>query len=252
MAAHALVPAVPAPPRLHHGSRRSPASPQKGLRPAFVFAHADDAVFSSFFALIETGPQALDLVICAGLPMNDQAGPWDKLCGFTSSADARRCRLAEHKCVGRFVGIHSIALDELDGQYGDALPRAAGTTAESIVKAMRSARTNIVLTHGWSSDHPDHRRIVALAQSAGEILALPVVFTCDRPYSSCSAQTCEFLGKPPRGRRMSIALPDDIWELKMRAVRLYASQSFALRGAFGPHWCTRPSLGRECHLFISK
>ena len=179
---------------------------RKALRPAFVYAHADDAVFSSFFALIETGQQAVDLLICAGVPQRNEAGPWDKQCGFASSVDARRRRLAEHKRVCQSVGIRSIALAEVDAQYEEPLPEAA-TTAASMVTSLRSARTNIVLTHGWSSNHPDHRRAAALAQLAGAQLMVPVVFTCDRPYYSCSERTCESLGEPRRGPRRSIALP---------------------------------------------
>jgi LmbE family N-acetylglucosaminyl deacetylase len=224
---------------------------RKGLRPAFVYAHADDAVFSSFFALIETGQQALDLLICAGVPKRNEAGLWDKQCGFASSVDARRRRLAEHERVCQSVGIRSIALAEVDAQYEEPTPEPAATTAALMVTALQYARTNIVLTHGWSSDHPDHRRATALAQLAGAQLMVPVVFTCDRPYYSCSARTCGSREEPPHGPRRSIALPDDVWDLKMRAVRLYSSQHAALCAAFGRGWCTRRRLGRECYRAIS-
>jgi LmbE family N-acetylglucosaminyl deacetylase len=221
------------------------------LRPAFVFAHTDDAVFASFFAMFELGPQALDLVVCAGLPKSKEAGPWDRECGFSSCADARQGRLAEHKSACRLVGIRSITLDELDSQYSGSVPRGT-RTKRLMLNAMRSARSNIVLTHGCASDHPDHRRVGALAQGAAEQLALPVVFTCDRPYFCCSAGNCASLGEQPRGCRMSVGLPDNIWKLKMLAVGLYASQHPALLAAFGPSWRARRRLGRECYLSTGK
>jgi LmbE family N-acetylglucosaminyl deacetylase len=222
------------------------------LRPAFLFAHADDAAFSAFFALVETGAQALDVIVCAGLPPVAMPGCWDKQCGFSSAAQARQHRLREHRTLCRHLGIRSIALDVRDGQYGTAASdylQATGPCADAI----RRAGANIILTHCRWPDHPDHRRVVGLARKVGERLAIPVAFTCDRPYFCCSATCCEVIrDEQPAGQMWSVALPEDIWRQKAAAVQFYASQHSALASAFGPSWSGVRRLGRECYGTLSK
>jgi len=222
------------------------------LRPAFVFAHPDDATFSAFFALVETGAQALDVIICAGLPPVAKPGRWDRQCGFSSAAEARQCRLSEHKTLCKDLGICSIALDMRDGQYG-AAPLEYFQAAGLCGDAIRRAGANIIVTHCPWPDHADHKRVVRLARKIGGQLGIPVAFTCDRPYFCCSAASCELIrGKQSNGQTWSIVLPKQIWSQKKTAVQIYASQHSALTSAFGPNWSGVRRLGRECYRTLLK
>src|SRR5438067_1565198 len=87
-------------------------------RPAFLFAHPDDAVLSAFQAMVQAATSALDVVVCAGRPMSPEPGQWDRNSGFLGSAQARSARLGEHRGACEEIGVRSVSLDVLDGQYG--------------------------------------------------------------------------------------------------------------------------------------
>lgn len=224
---------------------------QEMLRPVFVFAHPDDAAFSAFFALIETRSQALDIVVCAGLPPSAELGSWDRQCGFSSSRDAIQVRRREHEVLCQFLRIRSKMLDGLDDQYCDAYRGSFQFAVSPILDMIRSDRANIIITHCWSPIHPDHRRVVAFARDAAYRLRIPVVFTCDRPYFSCSAEYCQSsLGKKPLSMTCSITLPKAIWCLKAEAIQFYISQHSALKSAFGLGWSDIRRIGRECYSIV--
>jgi LmbE family N-acetylglucosaminyl deacetylase len=227
------------------------ASSELALRPAFVFAHPDDAALSAFYALAETGPRALDVLVCAGRPRAKVPGIWDNQCGFATSHEARVRRLGEHKGVIRMIGANSVALAIVDGQYGDTPDELWHRAGRMAVAHMQSTKSNVVITHCWSPEHVDHQHAVTLARGAARELQIPIVFTCDRPYLSCSADQCHPVGvSSPGYTTCSFLLPTPIWAKKLATIASYSSQLTALSIAFGQSWCDESNLRLECYSVV--
>jgi len=149
------------------------------------------------------------------------------------------------------IGANSVTLNLIDGQYEDMAAELWHQAQLRAIAHMQSAGSNVVITHGWKSVHPDHRRVAALAHGAADELQISVVFTCDRPYFSRAA---ERTNSPSINQSMSITcsflLPTHIWVLKMATIALYKSQHVALSAAFGPEWCDEMHLRFESYTVI--
>jgi LmbE family N-acetylglucosaminyl deacetylase len=217
------------------------------FRPAFIFAHPDDVSFSAFSALRAAGSRALDIVVCGGQPEAMKLGAWDRQCGFFSSHDARVRRLAEHDSVIRMIGSDSVILDVIDDQCGGSNAETWHQAQQHAIAQLRSARCNLVITHSWNAQHVDHSRVVTLAVDAARQLQIPAVFSCDRPYFYCSSDRCGFPATKTEGTIRRFLLSTDVWDLKLAAIKSYASQHLAMSAAFGLKWHEDIGLRTECY-----
>jgi LmbE family N-acetylglucosaminyl deacetylase len=218
------------------------------LRPALVFAHFDDAPLSAFSVLADTRFDALNIVVCGGKPQNQEPGVWDRQCGFSCSNHAFTHRLQEYEAVNREVRCGSITLDIVDGQYQTGQPDRWDQARRKATVLIRRHRSNVIITHGWRSEHPDHRLVVDLASKVSEELQIPLILTCDRPYFSCSGGQCRSLAsRKTTSLTCSFFLHDSDWTTKIRSIALFGSQHSALSAAFGEGWCDEAHLRYECY-----
>jgi LmbE family N-acetylglucosaminyl deacetylase len=217
--------------------------PEIMRRPAFIFAHADDAVLSAFTALAPPHEYALDIVACGGAPGIPEPGPWDRLCGFASSAAARNTRLAEQLRVCHDLGLAPGQLDLADGQYGKQAAADVRTAVDQAEAMCRQASCDVIVTHRPDALHADHQLTATVANAVAGHLQIPVVRVCDRPYVECSSEGCDNV------TGQGIRLNDLQWHSKQRVIRIYMSQLGALTNAFGTDWSARHRLGWECYEF---
>ena len=168
--------------------------------------HLDDAALSCAALLARNVPVDV-LTVFAGEPDPPRQGPWDRECGFASSAESVPARRAEERSA--FAGTpHRLAfMDLLEGQYVDwrrttdeadvlreellrwtganrggtvALPAGAG-------RRLGRIRAGLARRLGWSTGlepHPDHLfvRDVALDVVAEVGDVLPLLYE-ELPYA---------------------------------------------------------------------
>jgi LmbE family N-acetylglucosaminyl deacetylase len=143
-----------------------------------VSPHLDDAALSCAALLARTDPADV-LTVFAGEPDPPQQGPWDRECGFASSAESVPTRRAEEESA--FAGTpHRLAFMELlEGQYVDwchaqeeadaiadairgwAAANAGGTVAMPAGAGRRLGRVRAALVRRLGTNlgpdfHPDH------------------------------------------------------------------------------------------------
>lgn len=218
------------------------------FRPVFIFAHPDDATLSAFFALANSSPQGLDVVVCAGQPKTRRLGVWDTLCGFLSPRDAWACRLLEHNIVNCIIGLQSITLNIIDGQYGNIPNKLWLQAQRNVLSCLQSKCSNIIFTHSLYPDHPDHRLVINLAYNIAVELNIPIVYTCDRPYFAHSNENCiSSKNSCFKYFNQVFYLPSDIWNFKQKVISIYESQHNALSDTFGQNWYSEMFLRYECY-----
>lgn len=230
-----------------------------GVRPVFVFAHADDAVLSATGALRAAGGSGLDVLVCAGRPPSSGPSLWDRLAGFTTSWEAHRVRMEEHDRACAALGLASLRLDVLDGQYrpGDAealvgageAGEAGGPLVDVAADRIGDLAPGAVVSHRHDAWHPDHRAAAHLGGALARRLGVPVVRVCDRPYVHCGP-ACGGGAEPGGDRswaRRTVRLDDGRWRAKCALVDLYGSQQRLLQAMFGTSWGDRARLGWECY-----
>jgi LmbE family N-acetylglucosaminyl deacetylase len=215
-------------------------------RPAFIFAHADDAVLSAFAVLSAPHENALDIVACGGVPKTSEPGPWDRLCGFASSRAAKKTRMAEQLQICKNLGLTPGQLDLIDSQYETQETTDIRTTVSQAETLCRQASCSVIVTHRPDAMHIDHQRVAAVAKAVATRLGKPIIQVCDRPYIDCSNEGCDNL----TGR--GIRLNDLLWQSKQQAIQIYLSQLSALASAFGTGWSARNRVGWECYELIIK
>lgn len=219
-----------------------------------LFAHPDDVVLSAFGALTRLAPmpcmrtrgQIVDITVCCGYSRDQSPGEWDRASGFASAVEAVGTRRREQVAATAGLGVTTYALDVPDGQYSDQSP-AHWRAAESTVLALASsAKVAAVVSHRKTAEHPDHRRVARIAEAVALAHAAQLVTVCDRPYARCTPAKC---AQPParQGACSRLLLSEHAFALKLRRFSLYASQTGALRHAFGDEAFGCGHLDIECY-----
>ena len=207
------------------------------INPLLVISpHLDDGVFSCAAWLAAQRKTAVATVF-AGPPPCGLLTDWDRRCGFDSSTDARRTRIAEDDVALATLGARPIRLPFLDAQYGRPAPRERIADALTrIAVAYRAAAVMVPL----GLFHSDH----VLTSNAGvEAMArLPyctwfayedaLYRRIDGAVDARLAQLHEMgvAVHPARAAQTPRDAAARCAALKRRAVRCYASQLPALAG----------------------
>lgn len=85
-------------------------------------------------------------------------------------APLARRRYAETQAVAATLGITYTVLDNHDGELEPSLPNR-----RAIIRLIREARPDLVLTHRLNDYHPDHRYTALLVQDAAYMVTVPGV-----------------------------------------------------------------------------
>lgn len=217
------------------------------LRPAFLYAHADDMVLSAALAAMRAARSGLDLLLCSAAPEYiGETTSWDAICGLGRPAEAMATRLNEHLRACGHLGLTTIGLGGYDGQYGVAETRDDREKAiVTACDALSAWSADCLFTHSPRGTHPDHLRAYATAASVARRIDLPLVVTCDRPYESCDEWQCPHVAAGPL--RTSVLLSEAEWEMKGEALGMYKSQIGPLQDGWDAARFTSATLGRECY-----
>ncbi len=207
-------------------------------RPAFVYAHSDDAALSASALMMGDFQAKLDILVCGALPQSNVLSSWDKRSGFSNSTSAMKTRLDEHDRFRSAARVDGQQLEVKDRAYGEDCNAWNLATAQ-LLQSATLFNADVVVTHCTRARHKDHIRTVEMVHHVAEALDIPVVYTCDRPYFACTLSCENTLAN-------NVRLDDDTWAAKEVLVDIYASQHLALRDEFGDTWRSRERLGFEC------
>jgi LmbE family N-acetylglucosaminyl deacetylase len=213
-------------------------------RPAFIFAHVDDAAFSAFSALWTSNENALDVAVCLGVPTTEVLSPWDKLCGFLTSKEAILERRREHKKACVLTKAKPLILNILDDQYGECNQHMWQKNTQFLTDYLERLQNTVIFTHSKVSTHPDHIRVRCMAERIAICLQLPVVYTCDRPYFYCSTSNCHSENSI---YKRHITTLGNLLNRKLELIECFSSQYQALNESFGFRWNHHEVLGQECY-----
>ncbi|KOG91469.1 PIG-L deacetylase family protein [Streptomyces varsoviensis] len=209
-----------------------------------ISPHFDDAALSlaGFLRRVD-GPAAVATVHAGAAPADRELSYWDSVCGFVSTAEAHRTRLAEDARACALMRVDQVLLDHPDGPYRDSEP----LTALTDFLAGLPLATRVLLPLG--TNQRDHRAVrdqglAALASRPGADAATtprPWVYA-DLPYSGASDQwgtdqASAALEHSDRGDAyrdlksryrldviQDLHLTDEEWIAKREAVICYTSQ----------------------------
>ena len=237
--------------------------------------HLDDAVLSLGAAIASASRSGADVLALTVFAYGDDdrpAAPWDRDCGFASTAEARRTRRLEDAEGCAIVGAVPEWLPFYDVEYGD--PAGDEAIWEQIAPRLEGA--DAVLIPGFPLAVPDHLRLarMVLGRKPG---GLRVGLYAEQPYASWRIMSrggrassaglhardgmrnaLHVVARTPRGRRLAepaaSAGIDDLletppvwlplrrsgrdWLAKQRAIRAHRSQV----NGFGPLVLTRISM----------
>lgn len=225
-----------------------------------VSPHLDDAALSAAGQLrgfVERGDAVEVVTLFAGIPQPPYSEPavlmhrlWDL------PEDPVERRRAEDRCAHQRLGTRARHADFLDEVYrrapdGDWLIRDGWKRAEDtggdeqdlraalavhLYGLLTSRRPDLVLTCAAVGRHVDHRRTRDAVLTAAPVAGVPVRFWEDLPYAEWTSRF------PPLPRWAAIGPPalepvgDEAWEIKLSAVRCYASQHRMLWPEAGQDW----------------
>lgn len=130
-----------------------------------ISPHLDDGVLSCG-QLLHHRPGSTVVTVFAGMPHRWVTTPYDRGCGFESSAQAIRVRRGEDRGACRLLDAGTVHLDWLDGQYrADAVdPRALSVDLrEAVIDGDNEPAVFAPLGLG----HPDHVAVSDAALAAG-------------------------------------------------------------------------------------
>lgn len=125
-----------------------------------ISPHPDDAVLTLGQYMAST--PTVVVTVFAGIPEPHVLSDYDASRGFTSSADAMRCRRAEDEAACALLGAEAVHLDFLDNQYG----RPAND--DEITAALRGSMSNAdrLVFAPLGIGHPDHVQVARCARAA--------------------------------------------------------------------------------------
>ncbi|MEV4898837.1 PIG-L family deacetylase [Nonomuraea sp. NPDC055795] len=216
------------------------------FRTIVLSPHFDDAALSVAGLLNALPRPAVFVTVFGGAPPNGRApSAWERLCGFTSAAEAARERRAEDARACDLLGVEQLVLDNPDLPANGV--RLAGLA--DFLRAHAGAATRILIPMGIGNADHAQVRDQALDTLAGAGLPAPWIYA-DLPYASVVPEwgteaAAGALAEHPRAgapiRALSCAiapcrapsLKGEAWVAKRRAVLAYASQLAPLAADFG-------------------
>jgi LmbE family N-acetylglucosaminyl deacetylase len=185
--------------------RGAPANPITCISP-----HLDDAVLSCGQVLSRC-PGARVVTVFAGSPVPEPAlTPWDRLCGFASTAEAMASRRKEDRCAAGALGAEPVHLPYLDAQYRDGPPPA--DMAESLAACLGTGPVLVPL----GLFHDDHKVVHAIVADLLADLDCAFAFYEDCPYRAIDGG---------RLRDEAVARLRRRWPLRVRAVHFPAAMA---------------------------
>lgn len=134
------------------------------MRLAVISPHLDDAAYSVGQILAGQGDATIFTAL-AGVPVDDgHLTPYDKMCGFTTSAQAVRVRLDENERACKVLEVGHVEGGWFDGQYDQ--PFSAFDVDRWLTERLAGFDAALIPV---GIGHPDHQRIahVALASTIG-------------------------------------------------------------------------------------
>ncbi|MFE7116266.1 PIG-L family deacetylase [Streptomyces sp. NPDC057654] len=209
-----------------------------------ISPHFDDAALSLAGLLRRLdGPAAVVTVHAAAAPAGSELSYWDSVCGFTSTAETHRARLAEDARACALMRVDQVLLDHADGPYRNREP----LTALTDFLAALPLTTRVLLPLG--TNQRDHQAVrdqglAALATRPGTDAAdalRPWVYA-DLPYSGAAdewgtEEASAALERSDRGSAyralasrhhlevvQDVHLTEEEWLAKREAVLCYTSQ----------------------------
>ncbi|WP_157247766.1 PIG-L family deacetylase [Nonomuraea typhae] len=215
-------------------------------RTIVVSPHFDDAALSVAGLLDALPRPAVFVTVFGGAPHADRApSAWDRLCGFTSAAEAARERRAEDARACELLGVGQLVLDNPDAPANGV--RLAGLA--EFLTTHAGAATRVLIPMGIGNADHAVVRDQSLQALAAAGLPAPWIYA-DLPYASVVPQwgteaAARALaehpraGAPIRALTCSIApcrtplVKGEVWVAKRRAVLAYASQLAPLATDFG-------------------
>jgi LmbE family N-acetylglucosaminyl deacetylase len=227
-----------------------------------VWAHPDDEAYLSA-ALMARAVRNGDRVVCVTATRGEE-GSWDE--ERWPPAELGAIRQAElERCLAILGVTEHHWLDYLDGRV-DEVPDEEGT--ERIAAFMAEVRPDSVFTFGpeGMTDHPDHKAVHRWTGAAFDRVAKPgarlfhAVVTPDwaERWKPKLDRFNVFLSpETPRiVERADLAiewdLPDDVLDLKYRAIREHVSQTEGFANAFGPDFLRDSNAGEFFFLARTK
>jgi LmbE family N-acetylglucosaminyl deacetylase len=197
-----------------------------------VSPHLDDAVLSAA-QFIASRPDVVIATVCAGDPSGDVIlTPYDRACGFSSSAESMAARRGEDRIAARLLGATTVHLGRTDGQYS-APPDSDAVAIDLHRLVIDLSATLLVGPLGLV--HPDHLAVAdAVLTVASERPDLQVWLYEDLPARVLWPEAVPAALDHARERGFDPApgfIGTSPLSTKLAAVRAYRSQIGALTRA---------------------
>ncbi|WNO71422.1 PIG-L deacetylase family protein [Streptomyces sp. AM8-1-1] len=217
-------------------------------RTVVLSPHFDDAALSLGGLLpLLPGPTAIVTVYGGAPPADAPTSWWDSSCGFSSAAEAYRCRRAEDAAACGLLGAEQVVLDHPDGPYADS------AELPGLDAFLETLAPDVRLLVPLGTNQPDHATVRRRALKVLAALRAPLPWVyADLPYTghlpewgtdeadaALAVNTTygpayrELLDGHRTTVRHGLRLDDDQWARKRAAVLCHGSQHAALAGDHG-------------------